>query len=228
MPWWMAWIWKKCRCITFVKDASKSNIKEHHFPRTEQQVLHNFWRLCTPMCAGQWRLHRMVERNTFSLSLTIFQGKFMSIFWKQKEKRLKISNNTRHWWRTKLVTKSKCYIPTMEENLCLRNLTHFLRNVEFNDKQMSLISHNKTMLRNVPIEPSWNVQETWFLHKGWNLHFGAKRWTRWCTQKINVQPRLLIPRPLKKRGVVGNPMCLIWEFLVVKPLHMSPMRRGPN
>jgi hypothetical protein len=27
---------KKCRCITFVKDVSKPNIKEHHFPRTKQ------------------------------------------------------------------------------------------------------------------------------------------------------------------------------------------------
>jgi hypothetical protein len=78
---------------------------------------------------------------------------------KAKEKRLKSSNNTRRWWRTKLVTKSKCYVPTMEENLCLRNLTHFLRNVEFNYKQVRPIPHNKTVLRNVPIEPSWNVQE---------------------------------------------------------------------
>jgi hypothetical protein len=29
------------------------NIKEHHFPRTEQRRLHNFWRLSTPMCVGQ-------------------------------------------------------------------------------------------------------------------------------------------------------------------------------
>jgi hypothetical protein len=40
-------------CITFVKDASKANIKEHHFPRTEQRGLHNFRRLSTTMCAGQ-------------------------------------------------------------------------------------------------------------------------------------------------------------------------------
>jgi hypothetical protein len=39
------------------------------------------------------------------------------------------------------------------------NLTHFLRNVEFNNKQVRPIPHNKTVLRNVPIEPSWNVQE---------------------------------------------------------------------
>ncbi len=75
------------------------------------------------------------------------------------EKRLKNSNNTRRWWRTKLVTKSKCYDPTTEENLCLRSLTHFLRNVEFNNKQVRLIPHNKMVLRNVPIEASWNVQE---------------------------------------------------------------------
>jgi hypothetical protein len=56
--------------------------------------------------------------------------------------------------------KSKFYVPTTEENLCLRSLTHFLRNVEFNDKQVRPIPHNKTMLWNVPIEPSWNVQET--------------------------------------------------------------------
>jgi hypothetical protein len=85
-----------------------------------------------------------------------------------------------------------------------------LRNVDFNDKQVRPILHNKMVLRNVPIEPSWTMQEAWFLHKGWNLNFGAKRWTRWCTSKIDVQPRLFIPRPLKKRGVVGNPMCLIW------------------
>ncbi len=35
-----------------------------------------------------------------------------------------------------MVTKSKCYDPTMEENLCPRSLMHFLRNVEFNDKQV--------------------------------------------------------------------------------------------
>ncbi len=29
MLWWMAWIWKKCCCITFMKDASKVNIKKH-------------------------------------------------------------------------------------------------------------------------------------------------------------------------------------------------------
>jgi hypothetical protein len=72
---------------------------------------------------------------------------------------LKNSNNIRRWWRTKSVTKSKCYDLTMGENLCLRTLTHFLRNVEFNDKQMRLIPHNKMMFLNVPIEPSWNVQE---------------------------------------------------------------------
>jgi hypothetical protein len=60
----------------------------------------------------------------------------------------------------KLVAKSKCYDLTTEENLCLRNLTHFLRNVKLNDKQMRPIAHNKRVLRNVPIEPSWNVQET--------------------------------------------------------------------
>jgi len=189
----------------------------------EQWRLHNFWKLCTSMCAGQWKLHCMVEHDTFSLSLTISQGKLMSIFWRQKEKRLKNSNNKRHWWRTKLVTKSKCYVPTMEENLCLRNLMHFLRNVKFNDKQVRPIPHNKTVLRNMPIEPSWNVQEAWFLHNGWNLNFGAKRWTWRCTSKIDVQPRLLIPRLLKKCEVVGNPMCLIWEFLVVKPLHIIVM-----
>jgi hypothetical protein len=47
---------------------------------------------------------------------------------------LRNSNNTRHWWRTKLVTKSKCYNWTTNENLCPRNLMHFLRNVEFNNK----------------------------------------------------------------------------------------------
>ncbi len=194
----------------------------------EQRGLHNFWRLSTPMCAGQWGLHRMVERDTFSHSFMTSQEKFMFSFWRPKEKRLKISNNTRRWWRMKLVTKSKCYDLTTKENLCPRSLMHFLRNVEFNDKQVRLIRHNKMVLQNVPIEPSWNVQEAWFLHKDWNLNFGAKQWTQRCTSKINVQPRLLIPRPLKKHGVVGNPMCLIWKFLVVKPLHMSPMRRGPN
>ncbi len=59
----------------------------------------------------------------------------------------------------KLVTKSKCYNPTTEENLCLKNLTHFLQNIEFNDKQVRPIPHNKMVLWNVPIEPSWNVQE---------------------------------------------------------------------
>jgi len=77
---------------------------------------------------------RRITSHTFSFSLTIFQGKLMSIFSRPKEKHLKNSNNTRHWWRTKLVTKSKCYDPTTEENLCLRSLTHFLRNVEFKDK----------------------------------------------------------------------------------------------
>jgi hypothetical protein len=129
------------------------------FPKDGATKAHNFWRLSTPMCVGQGGLHRMVERDTFSLSLTIFQGKFMSIFSRPKEKHLKNSNNTRHWWRTKLVTKSKCYDPTTEENLCLRSLTHFLRNVEFKDKQVRPIPHNKMVLRNVPIEPSWNVQE---------------------------------------------------------------------
>jgi hypothetical protein len=73
MPWWMAWIWKKCPCITFVKHASKANIKEHDFPGMEQRGLHNFWKLSTPMCAGQWGLPCMVERDSFSHSLTIFQ-----------------------------------------------------------------------------------------------------------------------------------------------------------
>jgi hypothetical protein len=41
-----------------------------------------------------------------------------------------------------------------------KKLTHFLRNVKFNDKQVCPIPHNKMVLRNVPIEPSWNVQET--------------------------------------------------------------------
>jgi hypothetical protein len=33
--------------------CSKVNIKKHHFPRTEQRGVHNFWRLSTPMCVGQ-------------------------------------------------------------------------------------------------------------------------------------------------------------------------------
>jgi len=68
-------------------------------------------------------------------------------------------NNTRRWWRMKLVTKSKYYNLTMEENLCPRSLTHFLQNVEFNNKQMRPIPHNKMVLWNVLIEPSWNVQK---------------------------------------------------------------------
>jgi len=52
-----------------------------------------------------------------------------------------------------------CYDPTTEENLCPRSLTHFLHNVEFNDKQVRPIRHNKMVLQNVLIEPSWNVQE---------------------------------------------------------------------
>ncbi len=72
---------------------------------------------------------------------------------------MKNSNNIRRWWIMKLVTKSKCYNPTTEENLCLRSLMHFLWNVEFNNKQVRLIPHNKMVLWNVPIEPSWNVQE---------------------------------------------------------------------
>jgi hypothetical protein len=35
----------------------------------------------------------------------------------------------------------------------------FLRNVEFNDKQVRPIPHNKMVLRNVLIKPSWSVQE---------------------------------------------------------------------
>jgi hypothetical protein len=126
---------------------------------------------------GEWGLYCMVEPDTFPLSFTISQKKLMSIFWRPKEKRLRNSNNTRPWWRTKLVTKSKCYNRTTEENLCPKGLTHFLLNVEFNDKQVRLIPHNKMVLRNVSIEPSWNVREAWFLHKGWNLNFGAKWWT---------------------------------------------------
>jgi hypothetical protein len=122
--------------------------------------------LFTWMCASQWGLHCMVARDIFSLSLTIFQGKFMSIFWGPKEKCLCNSNNIRHWWRTKLVTKSKCYDPTMKENLCPRSLTHFLRNVKFNDKQVHIIPHNKMVLQNMAIKPSWIVRETWCLHKG--------------------------------------------------------------
>ncbi len=152
-------------------------IKKHHFPTTEQRRLHNFWRLSAPMCAGQWGLHRMAERNTFSISLMVSQEKIMSIFWRPKEKHLKNSNNTKRWWRTKLVTKSKCYDLTTKENLCPKNLTHFLWNVEFNDKQVRLIPRNKMVLQNMPIEPPWNVQEAWFLHKGSNLNFGAKWWT---------------------------------------------------
>jgi hypothetical protein len=59
-----------------------------------------------------------------------------------------------------IVTKSKCYDSTTEENLCPRSLMHFLRNVEFNDKQVRPIPHNKMVLRNAPIEPPWNVRET--------------------------------------------------------------------
>jgi hypothetical protein len=47
----------------------------------------------------------------------------------------------------------------MEENLCPRSLTHFLPNVKFNDKQVRPIPHNKMVLWDVPMEPSWNVQE---------------------------------------------------------------------
>jgi hypothetical protein len=50
--------------------------------------------------------------------------------------------------------------PTTKENLCPRSLTHFLRNVEFNDKQVHPICHKKMVLQNMPIKPSWNVQET--------------------------------------------------------------------
>jgi len=62
----------------------------------------------------------------------------MFILSRPKEKHLRNSNNTRYWWKMKQVTKSKCYNPTMEENLCLKNLTHFLQNVEFKDKECAL------------------------------------------------------------------------------------------
>jgi hypothetical protein len=39
--------------------------------------------------------------------------------------------------------KTKCYDPTTEENLCPRSLTHFLWNVEFNDKQVRPIPTTK-------------------------------------------------------------------------------------
>jgi len=58
-----------------------------------------------------------------------------------------------------MVTKSKCYDLRIEENLCLKSLMHFLWNVEFNDNQVRPIPHHKIVLRKVPIEPSWNVQE---------------------------------------------------------------------
>ncbi len=36
----------------------------------------------------------------------------------------------------------------------------FLMEMKFNDNLMCLIPHNKMVLQNVLIEPSWNVQET--------------------------------------------------------------------
>jgi hypothetical protein len=68
-------------------------------------------------------------------------------------------NNTRCWWKTKLVTKSKCYDSKMEENMCPTNLTQFLQNVGFHNEQVRPIPHNKMVLRNALIEPLWNVQE---------------------------------------------------------------------
>jgi len=55
--------------------------------------------------------------------------------------------------------KIKVLRSTTEENLCLKSLTHFSQNVEFNDKQVRRIPHNKMVLWKVPIKPSWNVQE---------------------------------------------------------------------
>jgi hypothetical protein len=43
--------------------------------------------------------------------------------------------------------------------MCPKSLMQFLQNVGFNDKQVRPIPHNKMLLWNVPIKPSWNVQE---------------------------------------------------------------------
>jgi hypothetical protein len=52
-------------------------------------------------------------------------------------------------------------------------------------------------------------ERSMILAQGLGLEFWGEAVNTVCTSKIDVQPRLLIPRPLKKHGVVGNPMCLI-------------------
>jgi hypothetical protein len=71
----------------------------------------------------------------------------------------------------KLITKSKCYNPTTEENLCPRSLMHFLWNVEFNDKQVCPIPHNKMVLQIVPIKRVRNM----ILAQGLEHDFGTKQ-----------------------------------------------------
>jgi hypothetical protein len=80
MPWWMAWIWKKYRCITFVKDALKANIKKTSFPKDGATKASQFLEIVHINVCGPMRTTCMVECDTFSLSLTISQGKLMSIF----------------------------------------------------------------------------------------------------------------------------------------------------
>jgi len=47
------------------------------------------------------------------------------------------------------------------------------------------------------------------LAQGLELEFWGEAVNTALYIKLDVQPGLLIPRPLKKRGVVGNPMCPI-------------------
>jgi len=63
------------------------------------------------------------------------------------------------------------YDPTTEENLCQKNLMHFLQNVEFNNKQVHLISNNKMVLQNVPIKPSRNVPKKMIFAQGFEFEF---------------------------------------------------------
>jgi hypothetical protein len=98
----------------------------------------------------------------------------------------------------------------------------FCVNVESNDKQMFFTHHNKMELQNEPMGPSWNVIETWFVHKDLTWSFGPRRWTWRFTSRINAQWKLLSQSPHKKHGLVKSPMHLIWEFSIAKHMWRNP------
>jgi hypothetical protein len=113
-------------------------------------------------------------------------------------------------------------IQTMEENLCPKNLMCFWVNVKSNN--------NCAILSTI----KWSYKKCWWDNYGMcqkhyfcirlDFKFWAKIINTIVYMKNQCPTKALDFKTPKKHGLIENMMCIIWKFLVAKPMHTFPMK----